>query len=133
MYNTMFIYYKKCYTLHLREMTRQGMEKPTKPQRLQILKKRHLVVIPCGLFVDEVIPYLGASPDGLIDSDSIIEVKCPSSASSLTPIEAIRSKKITFCIATKENGIKLKRNYNYFYQVQGELKIAKKKYCYFVV
>lgn len=114
-------------------MTRQGMEKPTKPQRLQILKKRHLVVIPCGLFVDEVIPYLGASPDGLIDSDSIIEVKCPSSASSLTPIEAIRSKKITFCIATKENGIKLKRNYNYFYQVQGELKIAKKKYCYFVV
>ncbi|KAK4876550.1 hypothetical protein RN001_009056 [Aquatica leii] len=30
----------------------------------------------CGLFIDREYPFLGASPDGLIDEDGLIEVKC---------------------------------------------------------
>ncbi|KAF0701150.1 Exonuclease, partial [Aphis craccivora] len=41
----------------------------------------------CGIFVDSENPYLGATPDGLIGSDGIVEVKCPSSAEHLTPEE----------------------------------------------
>ena len=37
----------------------------------------HLKVKPCGLFVCDSRPYLGASPDGLIGKDSLIDVKCP--------------------------------------------------------
>lgn len=89
----------------------------------------------CGLFIDEKRPYLGASPDGLIDDDAIVEIKCPSSASNFSPTEAIDKKKIDFCTIDgyNSNKIKLKRNHNYFYQVQGQLQITDRKYCIFIV
>ena len=40
-------------------------------------KKTGLKVYKCGLFVHQEKTFLGASPDGLIDDDAIIEVKCP--------------------------------------------------------
>ena len=36
-----------------------------------------LVVLPCGLFIDEKYSYLAASPDGVVGQDALIEVKCP--------------------------------------------------------
>jgi hypothetical protein len=54
-------------------------------------------VVSCGLFVHEEYSFLGASPDGLIDEDSIIEIKCPFSARDLTVEEAVKSKIIKFC------------------------------------
>ncbi|CAG9760190.1 unnamed protein product [Ceutorhynchus assimilis] len=73
-----------------------------------------------------------ASPDGLIDDDGIIEVKCPKTCSNKTPREGIESKVIKF--ATIENdSIKLKRNDNYFFQIQGQLHISNRKYCYFII
>lgn len=87
-------------------------------------------VTPCGLFIDTEKPFLGASPDGLLGTDGIIEVKCPASASTLTPIDAIRNKKVAYCIETAD-GIKLQKTHNYYYQVQ--LKISKRKYCYFIL
>lgn len=62
------------------------------------------------LFIDINKPYLGATPDGLLGTDSIVEVKCPASAAAHTPIEAIRLKKIKFCIETGD-GIKLKKTH----------------------
>ncbi|GBN25053.1 hypothetical protein AVEN_65053-1 [Araneus ventricosus] len=50
----------------------------------------------CGLFVNPNIGYLAASPDGLIDDDGIVEVKCPASCKDLTSDEAIRMKKFPF-------------------------------------
>ena len=46
----------------------------------------------CGLFVDEELPYLGATPDGLIGIDGIVEVKCPQLCENLTPEEAISQR-----------------------------------------
>ena len=37
----------------------------------------HFKVKPCGLFVCDSRPSLGASPDGLLGKNSLIEVKCP--------------------------------------------------------
>jgi hypothetical protein len=42
----------------------------------------NLKVKPCGLFVCGSRPYLGASPDGLVEHDSLIEIKCPYSGST---------------------------------------------------
>ncbi|KAI8426792.1 hypothetical protein MSG28_014476 [Choristoneura fumiferana] len=75
-------------------------------------------VSPCGLYILEEHQYLGASPDGVIDEETIVEIKCPASAANMTPTEAILKKKITFCVLDESDPqkIKLKQNHNYFYQ-----------------
>ena len=49
-----------------------------------------------GLFVDLNLPYLAASPDGLIGDDSIIEIKCPISIKDLTLKDVYNEKKLKF-------------------------------------
>lgn len=91
-----------------------------------------LTVQDCGLFVSTKHCYLGASPDGLIGQNGIIEVKCPRSCSTKTPREGIESNTIKF--ASIENGnFTLKRNHDYYYQVQGQLQITSRQYCYFIL
>jgi len=99
-------------------------------ENLENVLKRKIEVV--GLFVDSNLPFLAASPDGLILNDSLVEIKCPASAKTLTPEEGIIMKKIKSCVI--ENGqLHLKRNDNYFYQVQGQLHITNKTYCYFCI
>lgn len=38
------------------------------------------MIEPCGLFFYEQYSFLAASPDGLVNDDTCIEVKCPFSA-----------------------------------------------------
>lgn len=45
----------------------------------------------CGLFIDYEYPYLGASPDGLIDEDGLVEIKCPFSAENIKAEEAVQT------------------------------------------
>lgn len=54
----------------------------------------HLKVQPNGLFVDSEKPWLGASPDGLVGDDTIVEIKCPYVAQQLPFVEALQAKKI---------------------------------------
>lgn len=85
----------------------------------------------CGLFVDREIPYLGATPDGLIGEDGIVEVKCPSSVSDMTPEDAIAKKKVTAWIVDREGKIlSLKKKHAYHLQVQGQLHVTGRQYCY---
>lgn len=89
----------------------------------------------CGLFIDSDKPYLGASPDGLIDDDGLVEVKCPSSAKEMTPNDAIAARKITFWsydkARAKVTGVNVRHKYHY--QVQGQLHVTKRNYCLFAV
>lgn len=48
------------------------------------------VVQPCGLFVDLEHGFLAASPDGLVGTDRIVEVKCPFRYKEDEPMEAAR-------------------------------------------
>lgn len=46
--------------------------------REQFMKEYQLNVEPCGLYLDDNVFYLGASPDGIVrDKNAIIEIKCP--------------------------------------------------------
>ncbi|CAH1156021.1 unnamed protein product [Phaedon cochleariae] len=87
----------------------------------------------CGMFVDEHDFIFGASPDGLIGDNAIVEVKCPKTASKMHPIEAIEKKIIQFCTLDENTHMQLKHNHNYYYQVQGQLHITQRSLCYFVV
>lgn len=107
----------------------RASEDVARKQLQEILGKE---VRTSGLIVDYHMPYLAASPDGLVGNDSLVEIKCPYEAVNMTPQEAIRGKKIRYCRII--NGrLHLKRNSNYFYQIQGQMHISSKSYGYFCV
>ena len=76
--------------------------------------------------------FLAASPDGCIDKDGkkiLCEVKCPYNGRN----EEIKPG-LHFQFLEEVNGVpKLKRNHNYYYQIIGQLAIARSTLCYFIV
>lgn len=86
-----------------------------------------------GLFIDENLHYLAASPDGLLDDNGIIEIKCPSTIKDLTPREAIQMGKLKFATLDNKNNLQLKQNDKYYFQVMGQLKITQRSFCYFII
>lgn len=104
------------------------------------------IISRSGLTIDIDEPCLACSPDGLVELPGssqpfgIVEYKCPYSlahadASSPQTAEAAAAakKKGFFCILDKSGELKLKRNHDYYYQVQGNLAITKRQWCDFVV
>lgn len=85
----------------------------------------------CGLFIYEAKPFLGASPDGVIDDLHIVEVKCPYLGRE--KIVEPKSLKYFVYLEEKDGIIQLKRSSHYYDQVQGQLLISGRKFCYFVV
>ena len=71
-------------------------------------------------------PFLAAPPDGLVKSDSVVEVKCPYKG---------RYDKIAagdnFPFLTDDG--QLKKTHNYYDQVQGQMYCTGRRNCYFVV
>lgn len=93
--------------------------------------KTHLEVAETGVWLDES-GVLGASPDGLVGEDHVLEAKCSYTFRNASIEEALKSE--TFCLEQKEDGsYSLKRNHVYWHQVQGQMYLAKRNYCYFVV
>ena len=91
--------------------------------------EQNVSVRPAGLHIRPDYPYLGASPDGIIDNDTILEVKCPFSGKNemIAPGEHFKFLK-------SENGeLALNTQHDYYFQVQGQLFISKAKVCHFCV
>lgn len=87
----------------------------------------------CGLFIDQENHYLGASPDGLINHDGLVEIKCPATAEMVTAEEAINTIPVVKNIFDRKDVSKMNRIHKYFYQVQGQLHITRRQYCIFAV
>ncbi|CAC5410778.1 unnamed protein product [Mytilus coruscus] len=91
-----------------------------------------------GVIINEHLPHLGATPDGLIycphckPYHGVIEVKCPYALRDLHPLEAARQSNF-FCEVDSLGRLRLKRSHSYYYQVQGQLAITKRTWCHFVV
>ena len=98
-------------------------------------RKKGISIQRCGLFIDEDLPFLGATPDGLIGEDGVLEVKCPASAKELTPEEAILKGKVRFWSVNKEKDeiIGVNKNHDFYFQIQGQLHITQRKFCLFVL
>ena len=102
------------------------MVRTMKPQ----LENHSKTIRPCGLFINVKFPFLGASPDGIIKHKGILEIKCPWSVRNITPEESVTRKFISFW---NNSAGEVNQNHNWFYQIQGQLHIAKKSYCVFTV
>lgn len=111
--------------------TRHGLkfENTAKKALEKVLGKK---IRNAGLIIDYALPFLAASPDGLVARNSIVEIKCPHAAKNMTPEDGITSKAIKYC-DLKDGQIHLKVNSYYYYQVQGQLHISNKLFCYFCV
>jgi len=100
-------------------------------------KVRNVKVQPTGLWLS-ADGCLGASPDGLVKGKKgIVEVKCPYSCRFLDSwAEAIETGLVPrYLDLLGENGdeIALKKNHDYYFQVQGQLYTTSAKWCDFVV
>lgn len=49
------------------------------------------LIDPCGLILHPSYPFAGASPDGLLEDDGLVECKCPN---SMTHVEYLRDKRL---------------------------------------
>lgn len=101
-------------------------------QQLAIQEK--VTIEPCGLFVDHEYPFIGATPDGLIGQDTVVEVKCPLVAFKKDLHECIKENKIQIWKYNKKSKlIELNKNSNWFHQIQGQLHVTGREKCLFAV
>lgn len=64
-------------------------------------------ILPCEVFIDECHCYIGATPDGLIGTDTIVEIKCLITASKQELTKAIVDNKIRIFKYNKKKTKKL--------------------------
>lgn len=115
------------------QLGNNAQNKHERIQQLEALKtfERLYAKFPikeCGLFIDEELPYLGASPYRLYGSDYILSIKCPLTAYKKT----IEDAKIPFW-----KTISGKRTVNtksaWYLELQAELHITKRKFAFLMI
>ena len=84
--------------------------------------------VECGLFVDSTNPWLAASPDQLVDSNTILEVKCP-----FTAKDKMTNPTNVPYVKFGDEGMTLCHDHQYYYQVQGQLMCTNHSRCLFIV
>ena len=83
---------------------------------------------PCGIFVSQTHPQLAASPDRIVDQDTVLEVKCPYARRA----KLISSETVPY-LKESDGALVLDPNHDYHYQIQGQLFCSDRKLCLFVV
>lgn len=93
-----------------------------------------VAVFPSGFVASVEEPWLGASPDAIVDllTNGIVEVKCPFVCRECT-LEEVANGSKPFCVQSTPDGLVLDRSHSYFHQVQVQLFVCKAKFCDFVV
>ena len=89
-------------------------------------------VLETGIWLD-TSGILGASPDGLVEEDSVLEAKCPYTEKNMTIEEAVGTSPNFYLEKTESGQYALKKGHVYWHQVQGEIYFSRRKFCYFVV
>lgn len=112
-------------------------EKSARDVYIKSVQQQHLnfQVRDSGLVLNETFPFMGASPDGIIECDcclkGCLEVKCPFCKKDQYLSDAVESK---FCLELNQNNmLSLKKDHAYYYQVQCQMAICEHEYCDFVV
>lgn len=99
------------------------------PVALEICRNAGFEIIKCGFFISESNPYLGASPDGLIGDDTIVEIKCPHSCRSLP----MNEKTVPYLFKENDGTLKLKPTHVYYYQTLGQLYVTGRSIALFII
>lgn len=99
-------------------------------------------VVSCGLFVNKMYPFLGASPDGLImngeEVAGLIEIKCfkvlrNKSVADVIQMASIKKDVLPICLNLTNGRLILKKTHAYYFQIQQQLLVTNMEYCDFVL
>lgn len=82
----------------------------------------------CGLVISERYPFLGASPDGLVGEETLIEIKCPYASRH----HYINETTVPYLKKQNDELFK-KKTCIYYYQIQGQLFVTNKKFCNLII
>ena len=110
------------------------MEAKAKEEHQKLFEKQHqdTTYRECGIFIHKKKQYLGASPDLLIECSccgkGVLEIKCPLSVANERPLPSNLSY-----LCDNDEKVTLKRNHQYFAQIQGQMAIAERHWCHFFV
>ncbi len=92
-------------------------------------EKTGKIATNCGLVVHPSWPFLGASPDGYVDNDIVLEVKCPYNGRN----SMIKPGKFFPFLKHDGESVTLKKTHKYYFQVIGQLALSGRKNCHFIV
>ena len=112
----------------------QSMEPHAKANYLSVAKKNHrkLVSSEAGLVIMPEKPFIAVSPDLLIEclccGQGLVEIKCPYSIRGTTP----SSSNLAY-LEEIEGKTTLKKNSDYYYQIQGQMAVTGRAYTDLVV
>lgn len=98
----------------------------------QLASQLKIETEPCGLFIDKMLPFLGATPDGVVGDNTIVEIKCPITAYKTSLEYAVDKKKVNFWRKTNI-GLLVNKKHPWYIQVQGQLHITGRHQCIFGV
>ena len=93
----------------------------------------------CGFILDKDVPYLGASPDALVEckccGSGVLEVKCPWCAKDLQSLKDAAEGQRNFCLHVLPDGsrLQLSKDHPYYLQCQLQMHVTRNKYYDFVV
>jgi len=98
--------------------------------------KTGFVVRTCGLVVNPSFPWLGTSPDGLVEDPSmkcfgLLEIKCPYTHRFSTIEEACSDP--SFFASIINGNVTLKQDHKHYYQIQGQMALCQISWCDFVI
>ena len=92
-----------------------------------------IIIFATAVWVSLEHNELCGSPDGLIDDDGVLEIKCPYSARDFATIKEASSKHQIGLEYDKDGNPQFPRTHKYYYQVQAQMYVTERKFCDFVV
>lgn len=88
-------------------------------------------VIPTGLWLANN-GLLGAAPDGLVNNNHIVEVKCPWKFRNAV-LEVEIEKNHDYILYKENNTLFVNKTHPYWDEIQGQLYLTKRQFCYLVI
>jgi len=88
-------------------------------------------VKPTGLWL-KTSGLLGATPDGLVNSSHIVEVKCPWKYWNAV-LEVEITKNHDYILYKENNELFVNKTHPYWDQIQGQLYLTNRQFCYLVI
>ena len=96
---------------------------------------KHFKVVESGFFINLDFPFVGASPDGLVECSchgkGLLEIKCPWTYRNLSMQEYVAQT--DSCLQLTAGQVHLKRDHQYFYQIQCQMHSANFNWCDFFI
>lgn len=91
-------------------------------------RKTGLCTDRAGFFIHPEYPFLGATPDALVGTDSVVEIKCPFTNRD----KLVEPGPLFPFLESGPNGPRLKTSHKWYAQVQGQMACSGRAWCYFV-